>query len=75
MESVINVIREHNRLDLELYDFAKKLFEENLRRNAGGITDGLAAQNSGREPGYFKKSWHSASSAGRFLPTKAVSAL
>ena len=29
--NVINSIREHNRFDLELYDFAKKLFEENLR--------------------------------------------
>lgn len=73
--NVINVIREHNRFDLELYDFAKKLFEENLRSNASVISERLATLNSGREPGYFKKSWHSAVGAGRFLLTKAVSAL
>jgi hypothetical protein len=73
--NVINAIREHNRFDLELYDFAKKLFAENLRRNAGVISEGLATLNSGREPGYFKKFWHSTEGAGRFLLSKAVSAL
>ena len=29
----IDMIRECNRFDLELYDFARKTFEENLRRN------------------------------------------
>ncbi len=73
--NVINAIREHNRLDFELYDFAKELFEENLRTNAGVISEGLATLNSGREPGYFKKVWHSTEGAGRFLLSKAVSAL
>jgi hypothetical protein len=72
---VVDLIHEHNRFDVELYDFAKKLFEENLRRNAGVISKGLATLNSGREPGYFKKFWHSTEGAGRFLLSKAVSAL
>jgi hypothetical protein len=73
--NVINMICKHNRFDLELYIFAKELFEENLRRNADVISEGLAALNSRREPGYFRKSWHSALGAGRFLLSKAVSAL
>ncbi len=63
---VIDAIGEHNRFDIELYDFAKKLFEEGLRRNADAISEGLATLNSGREPGYFKKFWHSTEGAGRF---------
>lgn len=73
--NVINTIREHNRFDLELYEFGKKLFEENLRRNADVVSEGLATLNAGRECGYFNKSWHSAVGAGRFLLSKAVSAL
>ncbi len=73
--NVINMICKHNRFDLELYDFARKLFEENLRRNADVISEGLATLNSRREPGSFKKFWHSALGAGRFLLSKAVSAL
>lgn len=73
--NVINTIREHNRFDLELYEFGKKLFEENLRRNAGVIREGLPTLNAGREPGYLRKSWHSVLGAGRFLLSKAVSAL
>ena len=51
----IDMIREHNRFDLELYDFARKLFEENLRRNADVISEGLATLNSRREPGCLKE--------------------
>ena len=52
--NVINMICKHNRFDLELYDFARKLFEENLRRNADVISEGLATLNSRRKPGSFK---------------------
>ena len=72
---VIDMIREYNRLDFDLYDFARRLFEENLRRNADVIGEGLATLNAEREPGYFRKSWHSVLGAGRFLLSKAVSAL
>ncbi|HTG28637.1 MAG TPA: hypothetical protein VK818_10490 [Methylomirabilota bacterium] len=55
--NVINVIREDNRFDIELYDFAKKLFEEGLRRNADAIRERLATLNSERGLGSFKKFW------------------
>ena len=73
--SVVDMIREHNRFDLELYDFAKNLFEENLRKNADVITDRSVTLDSRREPGSFKKFWHSTEGLGRFLLTKAASAL
>jgi Galactose-3-O-sulfotransferase len=71
----IDMIREYNRFDLDLYDFARRLFEENLRRNAEVISKGLATLNSRRERGCLETSWYSALSAARFLITKAVSAL
>ena len=72
---VVDMIREHNRFDLELYDFAKNLFEENLRKNADVISNGSVTLNSRREPGSFKKFWHSTEGLGRFLLTKVASAL
>jgi hypothetical protein len=44
--AVIGAIGEHNRFDIELYDFSKKLFEEGLRRNADAISERLATPNS-----------------------------
>lgn len=73
--AVIDAIREHNRYDLELYDFGKKLFEENLRKNAEMVSKGLAALNSRQPPGSVVKFWHATEGAGRFLLSKAVSAL
>ena len=72
---VIDMIREYNRLDFDLYDFARRLFDENLRRNAEVISKGLATLNSRRERGRLEKSWYSTLSAGRFFLTKVVSAL
>ncbi len=72
---VIDAIREHNRLDVELYDFAEKLFEENLRKNAHVIRDGLAALQGTPKPGPFGKFCRSTESASRFLLSKIASAL
>jgi hypothetical protein len=71
----IDMIREFNSFDIELYDFARKLFEENLCRNTNLIRDGLANLNSRQKPGRLKQSWYSAVGTGRFLLTKAISAL
>ena len=71
---VIDAIREHNRLDLELYEFAKKLFEENLRKNADVIRDGLAALQATPKPASFNKFCRSTEGAGRFLLSKVASA-
>jgi hypothetical protein len=44
--SVISAIGEHNRFDIELYDFSKNLFEEGLRRSGDAISERLATLNS-----------------------------
>ena len=46
--SMIDAIGEHNRFDIELYDFTKKLFEKGPRRSANAISGRLATLNSGR---------------------------
>lgn len=74
-QNVMSAIREHNRFDLELYDFATTLFEENLRKNADIVSRGLASLDSREEPGSLEKVWHSTEGAGRFLLSKAASAL
>jgi hypothetical protein len=63
--SVIDPIGEHNCFDIELYDFAEKLFEKGPRRNANAISARLATLNSGRGLG-SKKFWLSVEGAGRF---------
>ena len=63
--SVIGAIGGHNCFDIELYDFAKKLFEKGPRRNANAISARLATLNSGRGLG-SKKFWLSVEGAGRF---------
>ena len=72
--SMIGAIGEHNRFDIELYDFAKKLFEKGPRRSANAISARLAALNSGRGLG-SKKFWLSVEGAGRFLLSNTVSTI
>jgi hypothetical protein len=73
--NVIDMIREYNRFDLQLYDFVWKSFEEKLRRNTDVIRGGLASLNSRQKPGPLKEWWYSAVGTSRFLLTKAISAL
>jgi hypothetical protein len=39
---LVDLIREHNRLDVELYEFGKKLFAESLGKREDGVREGLA---------------------------------
>ena len=39
--TVSRSIREYNRLDVELYEFGKKLFEQSLRKNENAVREGL----------------------------------
>ena len=72
--SVIGAIGGHNCFDIELYDFAKKLFEKGPRTNANAISARLATLNSGRGLG-SKKFWLSVEGAGRFLLSNTVSTI
>jgi hypothetical protein len=73
--AVIGAIGEHNRFDIELYDFAKKLFEKGPRRSAIAISARLATLNSGRGLGSSKKFWLSVERTGRFLLSNTVSTI
>lgn len=73
--NVIDAIRENNRLDLELYDFGKKLFEEKLRQNKDAIAQALTALNAAPNPGWRPRLWHSSVGLGRFLVSKIESAV
>ena len=70
---LVELIREHNRLDIELYNFATKLFEENLRKNEESVREVLATLRSVPKPGPFKTFCFSAVGMGRFLTSKAAS--
>src|SRR5262249_6476953 len=52
---LVDMIREHNRLDIELYNFATELFEEKLRKNEESVREALATLRSVPRPGPFKK--------------------
>jgi len=46
---MVDMIRGHNRLDIELYEFAKKLFEEDLRTNEDSVREALDGARHSRE--------------------------
>ncbi len=71
---LVNLIREHNRLDVELYEFGKKLFEETLRKKEDAVREGLAILRAIPRPGILKRSYQSSMGAGRFLLNKILSA-
>jgi Galactose-3-O-sulfotransferase len=71
--SSIELIREHNRLDLELYEFGKKLFDESLRTKHEAVSAGLATLRTLPKPGSIQSFYNSSLSAGRFLMSKVAS--
>lgn len=71
----VEMIREHNRLDLELYDFGKALFAESLRQREGAVREGLATLRALPKPGPIESFYNSSLGASRFLMTKIASAL
>ena len=73
--SVVDMIREHNRLDLELYEFGKGLFEKSLQKNEAAVRAGLAALRTLPKPGSVEGFCNSTLGAGRFLVSKIASAV
>ena len=73
--STVEMIREHNRLDVELYEFGKRLFEESLRKNEAAVRDGLAALRALPAPGSMQDFCNSTLGAGRFVLNKIASAI
>ncbi len=71
----VEMIREHNRLDLELYDFGKSLFAESLRKNEAAVREGLEALRQLPKPGSVENFYNSTLGAGRFVINKIASAV
>jgi galactose-3-O-sulfotransferase len=73
--STVEMIRDHNRLDVELYEFSKRLFEESLQKTAGAVREGLAALRALPAPGAVEGFCRSTLGAGRFVINKIASAV
>ncbi|MDQ3414296.1 MAG: sulfotransferase family protein [Verrucomicrobiota bacterium] len=73
--SAVDMIKEHNRLDLELYEFGKGLFEASLAKKQSEVTEGLAELRSVSKPTTIESFYKSTVGAGRFLMTKIASAV
>ncbi len=73
--SAVEMIKEHNRLDLELYEFGKGLFEASLAKKEKEVREGLAAFRALEKPGSVESLYKSTVGAGRFLVTKIASAI
>ena len=69
------MIREHNRYDMELYEFGQKRFEENLRENAEALRQIAHTVRSTPKPGKFESVLQSTVGTGRFLVSKVTSVL
>ncbi len=73
--SAVEMIKEHNRLDLELYEFGKGLFESSLAKKKSEVTSGLAELRTIPKPSSIESLYRSTVGAGRFLMTKIASAV
>ena len=69
------MIRDHNQLDVDLYEFSKGLFEESLQKKQAAIQEGLAALRTLSTPGAVEGFCNSTLGAGRFLVNKIASAV
>lgn len=73
--SALEMIREHNRLDLELYEFGKNLFDQSLRKKEAAVREGLESLTKAPKPGAVENFCHSTMGAGRFVLNKIASAV
>jgi galactose-3-O-sulfotransferase len=71
----VEMIRDHNRLDVELYEFGKGLFEESLQKKEAAVRERLAALRTLPTPGAVEGFCNSTLGAGRFLVNKIASAV
>ena len=73
--TTVEMICDHNRLDVELYEFSKALFEESLQKKQAAVQEGLAALRALPAPGAVEEFCNSTLGAGRFLVNKIASAV
>jgi hypothetical protein len=73
--ALLEMLSERNQLDLELYEFAKKRFEQDLQKHDDLIHEIKAELSAVTTPGPVKKLVHSSLGFGRFLVSKMISAI
>jgi hypothetical protein len=73
--STVEMIRDHNRFDVELYEFSKRLLEESLQKKEAVIREGLASLRALPAPGAVEGFYKSTVGAGRFVVNKIASAV
>ena len=71
---VVDMIQEHNRFDIKLYEFGKNLFREMVARKESDVKKGLADLKSIPKPGPWQNIYQSTVGVGRFLASKIASA-
>ena len=69
------IIRNHNRLDVALYEFGKGLFEKSIQKKEATVREGLAALRALPTPGALEGFCRSTLGAGRFFVNKIASAM
>ncbi len=74
-QGLSELIREHNRLDVELYDFGKQLFEQALATKREKIEQLRPTLNSRAPTNRLQETLYSSAGATRFLTSKFMSAL
>ena len=73
--AAVELIKENNQLDLELYRFGKELFEASLTRKKSEVEEGLVRLRALSKPTPIENLCQSTVGAGRFLMTKIASAV
>ena len=71
--AAVELIKEHNRLDLELYRFGNQLFQTSLEEKKHAVEEGLARLRMLPKPSPIESWYNSALGTGRFLITKIAS--
>lgn len=71
----VEMIRKHNRLDLELYEFGKSLLDAGLKQRKSEVEERLARLRRSPRPGPVETFYNSSIGAGRFLVSKIASAI
>ncbi len=72
---LVQMIQDHNQLDMQLYEFGRERFEKDLREKKGQMEETMTSAGSITKPGSMETFWQSTVGTSRFLISKLASAL
>ncbi len=73
--AMIEMIREHNRYDIALYELGKKRLDEDLQKNAEAVQQAMQELAATPKPGKLENFLQTTVGTGRFLVSKVTSVL